>query len=159
MFFCFLNNNIHAQKATSWGYKGYDFIAGYHFQKYHTLEFGIAYATRGEEMAAMAYGNIHFTSEIVLRNTEKYLYGLKSGFAFVFTFFNLCGQVGYYSDLNGKTCFTIRPEIGLSWIGLVNLNIGKNFNLTNNLDLRLNSYTLNLRFIIGQITKPIDVLP
>lgn len=159
MFFCGSKININAQKEISWGYKGYDFVAGYHLQKYHTLELGIAYAARGDELAGVAYGNFHLTTEMVLRNRERNLYGIKSGFAFAFVFFDLCGQVGYYSDLNGNTCFTIRPEVGLSWLGLVNLNIGKNFNLTKDSDLGLNSYTLNLRFMIGQITKPIDVLP
>ncbi len=151
---CFLHSVFcFGQKESNIGYKGFDLIAGYQFQKYHTVEFGVGYGNRGEEMAAMAYGNIHLTSEFLFRHQENNIYGLKSGFSLAFAFFDCAGQVLYYSDFKGNSCFAIRPEIGLSNMGFIDLNIGRNFVLNGQTNLGLNSYVFILRFTIGQTSK------
>lgn len=148
-------NFCNGQKESDFGFKGFDLIAGYQYQNFHTVEFGVGYGFRGEEMAAMGYGNLHVTGEMVFRNQEKNIYGFKSGFSLALAFFDCAGHFSYYLDFNGKSNYILRPEIGLSYIGIIDINIGKNFVLNKQTDLGLNSFVFIFRITLGQTTKPL----
>ena len=133
------------------GYTGLDYILGYQYQKHHTLEFGIAYGTRGEELASLFYGNIHLCGE-VLANGNRNIYALKSGISATFIFLTVAGQFIYFSDFN-KSSFAFRPEIGLSLFGFIDLNVGRNIVFTKDDPLNVNSTAFILRFTIGKSSR------
>lgn len=143
-------NKVNAQ--LSLGHDGFDGIVGYESQNYKTIELGIAYATRGDELASLLYRNIHLCTEILLNDKGKNIYGLKAGLAYTVAFVNGAAQFIYFSNFDNSS-FVFRPEIGLTFIGILDLNIGRNIVMTSNDIMNLSSTVFIVRFTYGRSSR------
>ncbi len=131
------------------GIDGFDGIVGYQYQNYKTIELGLAYGTRGDELGAMFYRNVHLCSEILLNEKGKNIYGLKAGLAYTYVLLNGAAQFIYFSNFDNSS-FVFRPEIGLTYIGLVDINIGRNIVMNSNDIMNLNSTVFIVRLTYGK---------
>lgn len=137
----------------SLGHDGIDGIVGYQYQNYKTIELGIAYGTRGDELGSLFYQNVHLCSEILLNDKGKNIYGLKAGLAYTAAFINGAGQFIYFSNFDNSSSSVFRPEIGLTFVGIIDINIGRNIVLNNADPLNLSSTVFILRFTYGRSSK------
>lgn len=135
------------------GNVGLDYITGYEYQNLHTLELGLAYGTRGDEMEALLYGNIHVCGEILFKNGSN-IYAIKPGVSATCAWLTLAGQFIYFSDFE-KSTVALRPEISGSFLGLIDLGIGHNFVLNQSDPLNVSSTVFILRFTYGRTSKPV----
>lgn len=133
---------------------GIDGIVGYQYQNYKTIELGVAYGSRGDEVGALFYKNVHLCSEILLNDKGSNIYGLKAGLAYAYILVNAAAHFTYYSNFN-QSSFVFRPEIGLTYIGLVDLNIGQNLVLASNDPMGLNATVFILRYTWGRSSRNI----
>jgi hypothetical protein len=147
IFALFFANKVKAQ--LSLGIDGLDGIVGYQYQNYKTLELGIAFGTRGEGFGTFEYRNVHLCSEILLNDKGKNIFGLKAGLAYSFALVNGAAQFIYFSNFENSS-FVFRPEIGLTYVGLFDLNIGRNIVMNSNDIMNLNSTVFILRFTYGK---------
>lgn len=113
------------------------------------MELGIAYGTRGEGFEVFFYRNIHLCSEILLNDKGKNIYGLKAGLAYTVAFVNGSAQFIYFSNFDNSS-IVFRPEIGLTYIGLFDINIGRNIVVNSNDIMNLNSTVFIVRFTYGK---------
>ncbi len=141
-----------AKAQFSLGVNGIDGIVGYQYQKYNTVELGIAYGTRGTDAESLFYRNIHLCSEILLNDKGSNIYGLKAGLTYTYILVNAAAQFTYYSNFN-QSSFVFRPEIGLTYIGLVDINIGQNLVLASNDPMGLNATVFILRYTLGSSSR------
>lgn len=124
-----------------------DYIFGYQYLNYHSIEMGIA---RGNRLGSYgwAYSNYNINGEI-LKNNKNTLIGLKSGFNFnLYLFINVSANIINYTNFI-KNTLIFKPEIGPSIGGIINLNYGYNFFLNNN-NFNINKHTIALRMTIGE---------
>lgn len=149
-FALFFATKVNAQ--FSLGIDGFDGIAGYQYQNYNTIELGIAYGTRGDELGSLFYRNVHLCSEILLNDKGKNIYGLKAGLAYTYVFLNGAAQFIYFSNF-ANSSIVFRPEIGLTFIGILDLNIGRNIVMTNNDIMNLSSTVFILRYTYGSSSR------
>lgn len=156
---CLLICQVNAQEQTKskghggLGYTGIDYIAGYEYQNYHTLELGIAYGTRGDELGSLFYGNVHLCGEVLFNNGSN-IYALKPGISATCAFLTLAGQVIYFTDFD-KSTVAFRPEIGLSLLGFIDLNIGRNIVFNQSYPLNVSSTVFVVRFTLGRASRQI----
>lgn len=150
IFALFFATKVNAQ--LSLGYDGFDGIVGYKYQNYKTVEIGIAYGTRGDELGSLFYRNVHLCSEILLNDKGKNIYGLKAGLAYTYVLFNGAAQFIYFSNFDNSS-FVFRPEIGITYFGLIDLNIGRNIVISNNDVMNLNSTVFIVRFTYGKSSR------
>jgi hypothetical protein len=101
-----------------------DFILGYQRLNNNTYEFGLASGHRGYEGSAHIYANYHLTTEHNFN--DRYTLGTKIGYKLSILFFDLTGQAIYYTDFK-ESNFAFRPELGLTFFGLFDINYGYNF--------------------------------
>lgn len=141
-----------AKAQVSSDINGIDGIVGYQYQNYNTLEFGIAYGTRGREFAGLLYKNVHLCSEVLLNDKGSNIYGLKAGLTYTYILVDAAAQFTYYSNFN-QSSFVFRPEIGLTYIGWVDLNIGQNLVLASNDPMGLNATVFILRYTLGSSSR------
>ncbi len=146
----FCATKVNAQ--LSLGIDGFDGILGYQYQNHKTVELGIAYGTRGDELGSLFYRNVHLCSEILLNDKGKNIYGLKAGLAYTYILLNGAAQFIYFSNFDNSS-FVFRPEIGLTYIGLVDINIGRNIVMNSNDILNLNSTVFILRYTYGRSSR------
>ncbi len=125
-----------------------DFIFGYQRLNNNTFELGIASGHRGYEGYSIVYSNYHLTTEHNF-NADQYTLGTKVGYKLSILFFDFTGQVIYYTNFD-KSNVALRPEIGLTFFGLLDLNYGYNF-MTLNKDLNnFSGHIISLRATIGK---------
>lgn len=144
---------IQSEAQLTLGNDGIDGIIGYEYQNAHTIELGIAKGTRGTDLAGLFYGNAHLCAEILFNNEANNIYGLKAGVTGVFAFVNAAGQMIYFTNFKGNSSVVLRPELGLSFIGLVDLSIGRNIVIGRNDPMNLNATVFIARVTLGQTSR------
>ncbi len=144
---------IQSEAQLTLGNDGIDGIIGYEYQNAHTIELGIAKGTRGTDLAGLFYGNIHLCGEILFNNKANNIYGLKAGVTGVLAFLNAAGQMIYFTNFDGNSSIVLRPELGLSFIGLVDLSIGRNIVIGRSDPLNLNATVFIVRITLGQTSR------
>jgi hypothetical protein len=125
-----------------------DFIFGYQRLNNNSFEFGIASGHRGYEGYAIVYSNYHLTTEHNF-NADQYTLGTKVGYKLSILFCDFTGQAIYYTDFD-KSNVAIRPEMGLTFLGLLDLNYGYNFMTINNDLNKFGGHLISLRVTIGK---------
>ncbi len=128
-----------------------DIILGYQRLNNNTFEFGIASGHRGYEGYAIVYSNYHLTTEHNF-NVDQYTLGTKVGYKLSILFCDFTGQAIYYTDFD-KSNLAIRPEIGLTFFGLLDLNYGYNFMTINNDLNKFGGHLISLRATIGKVSS------
>jgi hypothetical protein len=145
----FLGNKASAQK---FGVEGIDFILGYQRQPHqvNTLELGIAHGSRGREWGAFFYRNYHLTGELLFKNNQVDVVGIKGGYTISAFLLNGTAQVVYYT--NGNTSdIAIRPEVGLTLMGAFDITYGYQVFLQSQ-SLNIGNHVLSVRLTLGQTT-------
>lgn len=125
---------------------GVDYVAGYNYQKYHTLEAGIALGRRGKTTARIHhYNNIRLVPKL-LYGENKWMTGMDIGTAWSTKMINTSLNVASFYDFK-KYELALRPELGVSFTGAVDLTYGFNFFFTPNANqLNLHVFTLRATF-------------
>lgn len=122
-----------------------DFIIGYQYLNYNSIDLGIA---REKRIGGWGYSNYHINAEI-LKNNQNTLIGTKAGFTMTFyLFLNLSANIINYSDFN-KNTLTIKPEIGPTLLGFCDINYGYNFFINNN-NFEISKHTIAFRVTLGK---------
>jgi len=150
LFFLILFCNTYKLSAENIvDFKGVDIICGYGYQKFHTLNLGVALGYRGPEIFAVVNRNYNLTSEIAFRPDNTKVYGIGVGYKFALALVDIGGQLYSYSDFH-KYNITFRPEIGLSIVGILDINYGYNFTTQNNFGF--SKSCIIIRLTIGKST-------
>lgn len=135
-----------------------DLIAGYQYQKFNAIELGIAFGSRGSSYrdpfkGIFYYDNFHICGEILFtRNSiTNNICGIKAGYTKTLLIFNATGETIFYTDRK-KSAWAVRPEIGLSAGGNLNINYGYNFFISpNKLDMGKHVLSIKLTAPINEI--------
>lgn len=124
--------------------KDLNFIFG--CKNLNTLELGIALGARhwGYDLF---YSNYHLTPEITF-TPDKPILGTKVGFTTNFILLNVGTQFIHYTDFQNQN-FAIRPEIGLTFLGLTDLAYGYNLITSKNKIEYLPNHCLSFRITFG----------
>ncbi len=110
--------------------QGTHYIYGYNYQGQHGLEFGLAKGRRNL-LKPLNYQNVHATGMVIFpQNDSKSqgpLFALNTGitYAKLFTVFSIQGQ--YVTNFKNNGAFVLRPEVGLTFLGLCDITYGYNF--------------------------------
>ena len=112
----------------------------------NTLELGIALGARHWDYL-LFYSNYHLSPEITF-TPDKPILGTKVGFTTNYILLNVGTQFIHYTDFQNQN-FAIRPEIGLTFLGLTDLVYGYNFIRSKNKIEYLPNHCLSFRITFG----------
>jgi hypothetical protein len=146
----FIQHGLHAQNLM-----GIDYIVGTQTTGDNTLELGVAYGERGDELASLFYTNIYTTIETVFKERNQNIYGLKLGFSKTFAFVNIALQGSYFNDLNKRNAFVFKPELGITYLGILNLNYVRNILINDSNPMQIAPNSIVLRLTVGKTSKSI----
>ncbi len=110
--------------------QGTHYIYGYNYQGQHGLEFGLAKGRRNL-LKPFNYQNVHATGMVIFPQNESKaqgpLFAVNAGitYAKLFTVFSIQGQ--YMTNFQNNGAFVLRPEAGLTFLGLFDVTYGYNF--------------------------------
>lgn len=113
----------------------------------NTLELGIALGARHLSEYNLFYSNYHLSPEITFTPDNPIL-GTKVGFTNNLIFLNVGTQFIHYTDFQNQN-FAIRPEIGLTLLGLTDLVYGYNFIINKSKIENLTNHCISLRLTFG----------
>ena len=125
-----------------------NFIIGYERTRINLFEIGVARGSRGYEGYSIYNANYHLTTEHI-SNNNQYLLGSKVGFKASALFFDFTTDFIYYTNFK-NSFLAFRPEIGISFFGLVDLNYGYKFNLQPTDFNFLKGHILSARITLGK---------
>jgi hypothetical protein len=108
---------------------------------------GIARGYRDEINCGLSYSNYHLSSEIILNKNTSYT-GLKMGYTYSSGFINLGLQAINYTNFI-QNIFALRPELGLTLIGVYEIIYGYNVFLNDTKSININNNNISLRWTIG----------
>jgi hypothetical protein len=136
--------------------KGNHYIYGYNFQGQHGLEFGLAKGRRNL-LKPFTYTNAHLTGMFIFghsRNANQGpLIALNAGvtYAKLFTIFNL--QTQFLTNVQ-QGAFVLRPEVGLTLTGLIDLTYGYNLTAPQN-RFPISNHVISLRITRQKVYREI----
>jgi len=136
--------------------KGNHYIYGYNFQGQHGLEFGLAKGRRNL-LKPFTYTNAHLTGMFIFghsRNADQGpLIALNAGvtYAKLFTIFNL--QTQFLTNIQ-QGAFVLRPEVGLTLTGLIDLTYGYNLTAPQN-RFPISNHVISLRITRQKVYREI----
>lgn len=111
-----------------------------------TIEFGIARGSRCGYWG-LCYTNYHLSPEITF-TPDMPILGTKVGFTTNFILLNVGTQFIHYTDFQNQN-LAIRPEFGLTFLGLTDLVYGYNFITSKNKIEYLPNHCLSFRITFG----------
>lgn len=100
---------------------------GYQRQQYNALELGINITERSGLDKSR---NVHFCGEYLYGSSKPDMFGVKTGFSLVSKVFIISGQAAYHFNKDEEVLL-VRPEVGLSLFGFMDLTYGYNLFLHN----------------------------
>jgi len=136
--------------------KGNHYVYGYNFQGQHGLEFGLAKGRRNL-LKPFSYTNAHLTGMFIFghsRNADQGpLIALNAGvtYAKLFTIFNL--QTQFLTNIQ-QGAFVLRPEVGLTLTGLIDLTYGYNLTAPQN-RFPISNHVISLRITRQKVYREI----
>lgn len=115
-------------------------------------EYGINFISQVNKQKIFEYG-IHFATDVIKLNNEN-IYGPKIGISFDRLIFKksygFCGKLNfikYYSFKNNE--FRISPELGFTYLGVINLYYGYSFPLKNSTLPEIPNHYIKINFNVG----------
>jgi hypothetical protein len=148
-----LAQTIKAEYSTLFKIRGYHPMAGYSYQGIGTLNFGISRGTRSI-FRPLLYQNIHANALLFINTSPLEQYGLNIGYtqskALYFWGFESMG----IRNKVGNITYAVRPEIGFSILGVLNIGYGYNFIINQNYT-DISSHTFVVRYTFQSPKKAI----
>ncbi|PZX20592.1 hypothetical protein LX69_00012 [Breznakibacter xylanolyticus] len=139
-----LTMTSHAQREST------NLIVGYQQQHYPTLEVGIAHGVRNQYL----YHNTHLSGELLFRPHQSNLLGIKAGYSASLLILQFNAQAIYYTELYNdsriQSTAALRPELGLSFLGIAQITYGYNIFLSKT-TLGISNHLLSLRITFGTL--------
>lgn len=131
--------------------KGQHLQIGYSYFGVHALEAGISKGKR-DVMKISKYSNWHLLGMYLTTPVTQYG-GLNFGYTSSGLFTCKSVETMLITNGSGKTDFIVRPEIGLTFLGSVNLSYGYNFTLGKQDISDINPHTIHLKFTFQSLKK------
>ncbi len=124
--------------------QGYHPMVGYSYQGIGSLSFGIARGTRSV-FRPLSYQNIHANAMLFLNTSPLNTYGLNVGYtkSKALTYWGIEGIS--VRNKEGEITYAIRPEIGFSVLGVLNIGYGYNLIFHQNYS-NLSTHTFVIRY-------------
>lgn len=113
----------------------------------NTVELGLARGTRNWGFS-LVNSNYHISPEITITPNNSIIIGTKLGFSATYFILNMGTQLIHYTDFQ-KQDFAIRPEIGPSFFGILDLVYGYNIYVTKKEINSISNHCISLRVTFG----------
>lgn len=126
-----LARTLKDEYSTLFKIRGYHPMVGYSYQGIGTLNFGISRGTRSI-FRPLLYHNIHANALLIINTSPLEQYGLNIGYTQSKALYFWGIESMGIKNKEGDITYAVRPEIGFSILGVLNIGYGYNFVINQN---------------------------